>query len=93
MDLVIPQDLLQLVQDKLARESCSAPAYYRVNMTLGQILEGEFFTEYIKIGMRITRPVRIFFLDREAYTIATRQCLDAIRGQSGRGQRFFTSRW
>ena len=58
MDLIIPQDLLQLVQDKLARESFSASAYYRVDMTLGQILEGDFFTEYIKIGMWITRPVR-----------------------------------
>ena len=56
MDLILPQDLLQVVQDKLARESHAAPAYHRVDMTLGQVLEGDFFTEYIKIGKQILDP-------------------------------------
>ncbi|RYO93524.1 hypothetical protein DL764_007973 [Monosporascus ibericus] len=50
VDLILPQDLVQVVKDKIARESRPTPTYSRVIMTLGHILEGDFFTEYIKIG-------------------------------------------
>lgn len=90
MDLILPQEELQLVQDRLERESCSTPAYYRVNMTLGQVLEGDFFTEYVKIGMKITRRVRILNCGIEAYVVAIRQYHDVFGGKSGCRQRVLT---
>ncbi|RYP61511.1 hypothetical protein DL769_007667 [Monosporascus sp. CRB-8-3] len=45
----VHEDLVQVVKDKIARESRLTPTYSRVIMALGQILEGDFFTEYIKI--------------------------------------------
>ncbi|CAJ2512680.1 Uu.00g007990.m01.CDS01 [Anthostomella pinea] len=50
VDLVIPEELLQLVQAQITGDPARAPTYHRVNMTLGQVLEGDFFTQYIKIG-------------------------------------------
>lgn len=50
VDLILPQDLLQVVKDRIESQSRLVPSYYRVIMTLGQILQGNFFTEYIKIG-------------------------------------------
>ncbi|KAL7794375.1 ribonuclease P 40kDa subunit domain-containing protein [Trichoderma ceciliae] len=48
VDLIIPQDIYEIVVQKMtARES---PAYYRVVMTLGQVLETKFLTQYIKLG-------------------------------------------
>ncbi|KAH6635084.1 ribonuclease P 40kDa subunit-domain-containing protein [Chaetomium sp. MPI-SDFR-AT-0129] len=48
-DLIIPEELLELVQEKLLTEE-RAPKYTRVVMSLHDILSGSFFTEYIKIG-------------------------------------------
>ncbi|KAI0396390.1 ribonuclease P 40kDa subunit [Xylariaceae sp. FL0594] len=50
VDLILPQELLQLVQEKLLSDDTRVPRYRRVIMTLGQVLEGDFFTQYIKIG-------------------------------------------
>ncbi|ROW07030.1 hypothetical protein VPNG_06620 [Cytospora leucostoma] len=49
VDLVMPQDSWQAVKEKLL-EKTPVQRFRRVTMTLSQILEGEFFTEYIKIG-------------------------------------------
>ncbi|KAK2614892.1 hypothetical protein N8I77_001683 [Diaporthe amygdali] len=49
VDLVMPQDQWQAVQERLVG-NVPAPEFCRVTMTLLQILRGDFFTEYIKIG-------------------------------------------
>lgn len=49
----MPQDAVELVKDKLEAASLLVPSYHRVIMTLGQVLEGDFFTEYIKLGQSI----------------------------------------
>ncbi|KAI1376999.1 ribonuclease P 40kDa subunit [Hypoxylon crocopeplum] len=50
IDLILPEEVLQFVKDKIISNPGQVPVYSRVIMTLGQILEGDFFTEYIKIG-------------------------------------------
>ncbi|RYP69117.1 hypothetical protein DL771_006271 [Monosporascus sp. 5C6A] len=61
VDLILPQGLVHVVKDKIACESRATPTYSRVIMKLGQILEGDFFTEYIKIGLLV------MYLDKETY--------------------------
>lgn len=46
--MIIPQDIYEAVAQKMAERE--APAYYRVVMTLGQVLETKFLTQYIKLG-------------------------------------------
>ncbi|RFU74318.1 ribonuclease p 40kda subunit [Trichoderma arundinaceum] len=48
VDLIIPQDIYELVVQKLAERD--SPAYYRAVMTLGQVLEKPFLTQFIKLG-------------------------------------------
>ncbi|KAH0522715.1 hypothetical protein TsFJ059_006515 [Trichoderma semiorbis] len=48
VDLIIPQDIYETVAQKMTERE--APAYYRVVMTLGQVLETKFLTQYIKLG-------------------------------------------
>ncbi|KAI1179365.1 ribonuclease P 40kDa subunit [Nemania sp. FL0916] len=50
VDLILPDEVLQLVKEKILNDMGRAPSYQRVFMTLGQVLEGDFFTQYIKIG-------------------------------------------
>ncbi|KAI8190042.1 hypothetical protein KHU50_011339 [Colletotrichum sp. SAR 10_65] len=47
VDLILPQECYELVHQKLAKE-LAPPIFHRVVMTLGQVLDGAFFTEYIK---------------------------------------------
>ncbi|ORY62374.1 ribonuclease P 40kDa subunit [Pseudomassariella vexata] len=47
VDLVIPREALKKVRAKL---DAQCPVHYRVIMKLGDIISGEFFKEYIKIG-------------------------------------------
>lgn len=49
VDLVLSQEALQRLQLKFGQDDY-APAYHRVIMRLGDVLDGEFFTQYIKIG-------------------------------------------
>ncbi|KAI2617686.1 ribonuclease P 40kDa subunit [Hypomontagnella submonticulosa] len=50
VDLILPEELAQLVKDNITGDPSRAPIFYKVIMRLGQVLEGDFFTEYIKIG-------------------------------------------
>ncbi|TRX98801.1 hypothetical protein FHL15_000143 [Xylaria flabelliformis] len=50
VDLVLPEALLHLVKEKIVNDTSRIPSYYRVIMTLGQVLERDFFTHHIKIG-------------------------------------------
>ncbi|KAK7221916.1 hypothetical protein V2G26_009919 [Clonostachys chloroleuca] len=49
VDLLIPQEHYERLSEKLGQEITST-AYYKVSMTLEQILQGDFFTECIKRG-------------------------------------------
>lgn len=51
IDLILPEALLRLVKEKILDDTARIPSYQRVIMTLGQVLEGDFFTQYIKIGV------------------------------------------
>lgn len=48
VDLIIPVEAYDSVQQVI--ETRQSPQYSKVTMTLGDIFEGEFFTEYIKRG-------------------------------------------
>lgn len=53
LELVVPQASADLIQRTLAERtsaSSAQPKYARVVMTLGQVLDGAFFTEYVKAG-------------------------------------------
>ncbi|KAI8623657.1 ribonuclease P 40kDa subunit [Xylariaceae sp. FL1651] len=50
VDLILPEELLHLIKDNILNDVTRVPYYHRVIMTLGQVLEGDFFTQYIKIG-------------------------------------------
>ncbi|OTA55592.1 ribonuclease P 40kDa subunit [Hypoxylon sp. EC38] len=82
VDLILPEELLQLVKDKITGDPSRAPVFYKVIMKLGQILEGDFFTEYIKRGnimmlsegkidfenvFSLKEGVLTMYLDKETY--------------------------
>lgn len=48
IDLILPQESWELVRETLLSVTC--PVFNRVTMSLAQVLQGDFFTEYIKIG-------------------------------------------
>ena len=48
--MIVPASMKEILQQKLVAERC-APDYSKVTMTLGDILGGDFFTEYIKKGI------------------------------------------
>lgn len=50
VDLILPQEIFSIFQQKVLN-SHMPPQYKRVTMTLGQVLEKDFFQEYLKIGM------------------------------------------
>ncbi|CAK7217308.1 hypothetical protein SCUCBS95973_003104 [Sporothrix curviconia] len=54
VDLVLPRACADEVQAKLAQRPLTASSlhqrYARVRMSLGQVLQGSFFTEYVKAG-------------------------------------------
>ncbi|KAI0018469.1 ribonuclease P 40kDa subunit-domain-containing protein [Xylariomycetidae sp. FL0641] len=61
VDLILPNEFLHHVKSQVIDTAGRAPTYSRVIMTLGQVLQGEFFTEYIKIG------TLTMYLDKETY--------------------------
>jgi ribonuclease P/MRP protein subunit RPP40 len=48
-DLIIPEEVFALVQQKLLTER-PIPGFKKVVLSLHDILSGDFFTEYIKKG-------------------------------------------
>ncbi len=50
VDLILPQECAEVVKQKLL-EGRVPPRFSRVVMKLSDMLEGDFFKEYIKIGM------------------------------------------
>ncbi|KAI0485314.1 ribonuclease P 40kDa subunit [Xylariaceae sp. FL0804] len=82
VDLILPYELLEVVREKLLGDPSRVPTFHRVTMTLGQVLEGGFFTQYLKIGnilmlsegridadnvFSIREGLLTLYLDREAY--------------------------
>lgn len=49
VDVVLPQESFEKIRMRLAQDSFS-PTYQRVIMKLGDILDGDFFTQYVKVG-------------------------------------------
>ncbi|GKT83966.1 ribonuclease P 40kda subunit [Colletotrichum tofieldiae] len=49
VELILPQECCEVVHQKLVMD-VAAPTFHRVIMTLGQVLDGAFFNEYIKRG-------------------------------------------
>ncbi|KAK2016719.1 ribonuclease P 40kDa subunit [Colletotrichum eremochloae] len=49
VELILPQECYEAAHQKLVKE-LAAPTFHRVIMTLGQVLDGAFFNEYIKRG-------------------------------------------
>ncbi|KAI0160864.1 ribonuclease P 40kDa subunit [Hypoxylon sp. FL1284] len=83
VDLIFPDEVLQLVRDNIVGNPSRAPTFYKVIMSLGQILEGDFFTEYTKAG------VLTLYLDKETYERA------GLVGQphGAKGKRGLKPRW
>ncbi|KAM5381777.1 hypothetical protein ACJZ2D_002997 [Fusarium nematophilum] len=50
VDFILPADVYDVVHGELAGKQID-PRYSKVTMTLGDVLQGDFFTEYIKKGM------------------------------------------
>jgi len=51
VDLLLPAELLQVVQQEIVSQLGNWQ-YAKVMMSLGEIIEGDFFTEYIKKGLK-----------------------------------------
>ncbi|KAK7995238.1 hypothetical protein PG990_014011 [Apiospora arundinis] len=49
VDVIVPAESVDKIKEKLSNDAF-APKYSRVIMTLGDVLAGQFFTQYIKIG-------------------------------------------
>ncbi|UNI19206.1 Ribonuclease P [Purpureocillium takamizusanense] len=49
VDLVVPQQYYDALHETLTQDS-RQPRYSRVTMALGQVLQGSFFTNYVKTG-------------------------------------------
>jgi ribonuclease P/MRP protein subunit RPP40 len=52
LDLVLPDEIWRLVQDKIKQE-LDGIEYHKVSMTLLDVISGDFFNQYIKIGTLI----------------------------------------
>ncbi|KAM0250682.1 hypothetical protein ACHAQJ_008516 [Trichoderma viride] len=80
VDLIIPQDIYEIVVQKMTERD--SPSYHKVVMTLGQILETKFLTQYIKLGnimmlsegktamghlFTLREGILNLYLDRETY--------------------------
>ena len=51
LDLILPEEIYELVRVQLEQEGSAARGVYaKVFMRLEELLDGEFFTEYIKNG-------------------------------------------
>ncbi|KAJ4028518.1 hypothetical protein NW752_000779 [Fusarium irregulare] len=81
VDLILPAEVHDAVSEQLAKTSMS-PRYSRVVMSLGDVLQGDFFTEYIKRGdilmlsegqttvgtlFTLREGVLTMFVDKETY--------------------------
>ncbi|KAI1382951.1 ribonuclease P 40kDa subunit [Hypoxylon trugodes] len=104
VDLILPQELVQIVTDKIVGDPNRAPTFYKVIMTLGQIIDGDFFTEYIKIGniimlsegrldsdnvFSLKDGVLTMYLDKKTYERAGL----VGKPQGVKGNRGFKPRW
>ncbi|KAF4433091.1 ribonuclease P MRP subunit POP1 [Fusarium acutatum] len=68
VDLILPSEAYDAACQQLSNAQ-NAPRYSKVVMSLGDILQGDFFTEYIKKGKPFTLcfGVLTMFVDKETY--------------------------
>jgi ribonuclease P/MRP protein subunit RPP40 len=78
VDLIMPEECYEPLRRKLIEER-PAPRYYRVTMPLSAMLDGLFFTEYIKIG-------REWMASRGTMLTDGRKYHNAITRQTHRGE-------
>ncbi|KPM44801.1 hypothetical protein AK830_g1710 [Neonectria ditissima] len=77
VDLILPAEAYESVYQKIVK-ACNPPRYSRVTMALGNILEGEFFTEYIKKGAYNESYTAVVSFDLRSPTM--------LRGKKGFGR-------
>ncbi|KAF5965382.1 ribonuclease P/MRP protein subunit POP1 [Fusarium bulbicola] len=68
VDLILPSEAYDAACQQLSNAQ-NAPRYSKVAMSLGDILQGDFFNEYIKKGKQFTLffSVLTMFVDKETY--------------------------
>jgi hypothetical protein len=59
VEFILPPELYEIIKDDLVLDHMK-PAYSRVILPLTALLEGDFFNEYIKIGMILCICIYIF---------------------------------
>lgn len=79
--MILPKELYEIMEKGMNdmtgffAESRN-PVYSRVVLPLSALLEGEFFTEYIKRGRRHPYVLGVYAFLRD-----TRECFDAFEGK------------
>lgn len=53
IDLILPAEACDVILEQL-NNTQKSPRYSKVHMTLGDVLQGDFFNEYIKKGMNVS---------------------------------------
>lgn len=53
IDLILPAEACDVILEQL-NNTQKDPRYFKVHMTLGDVLQGDFFNEYIKNGMYVS---------------------------------------
>ncbi|KAF5695472.1 ribonuclease P MRP subunit POP1 [Fusarium denticulatum] len=68
VDLILPSEAYDAACQQLSNAQ-NAPRYSKVVMSLGDILQGDFFTEYIKKGKNnaLCLSILTMFVDKETY--------------------------
>ncbi|KAK4999082.1 hypothetical protein LTR66_001799 [Elasticomyces elasticus] len=64
VDLLLPAELYDTIREKLHGDACTLK-YARVNMKLGELIEGDFFNHYIKTGITFGRLTYVPGVDNE----------------------------
>ena len=82
VDVILPQEIYEMLRHHLVVGN-PPPSYYRVTMSLEQVLQGDFFTEYIKRGQCSSNDRSVSSLTVGS---TAREHSDAVRGYCLSGQ-------
>jgi ribonuclease P/MRP protein subunit RPP40 len=88
VDVILPQEIYETLRHQLVVET-PPPSYYRVTMSLEQVLQGNFFTEYIKRGQY---PLNDRSSSSLTVSFTVREHSDAVRGYYYGGQHVHAER-
>lgn len=87
VDIIVPHELLEVAHQKLVTDR-PVPQFSRVIMTLGQILQGDFFKEYIKAGEILFLFVFLFYLITPFNRMLLGSVLMLSEGHAGKDNMF-----